>query len=258
MKYFSPFRFDERAGLLSRAGEDVPLTRKAAEVLSCLVNRPGEVVSHPELTQRVWPATHVQPENIKALVRELRIALGDDSESPRFIRSEPGRGYVFVTSVTDALVPLLADAEPGSNPPPPWHDRELAVFDRHLAAAAFHGEPQLVIVEGERGFGKTTLCEGFVRHAVRLPRLRITYAQGLETSGPTKPYGVLIDAIDRLAGSTRARFGRLRQARARVGAVVAGRWRGAREQRRSTPEQRAHGAGTGGSARRFSPPRCRC
>lgn len=198
MKYFSPYRFDERAGLLSRAGDDIPLTRKAAEMLNCLVSRPGEVVSHAELTQRVWPSTHVQPENIKALVHELRAALGDDSESPRFIRSETGRGYVFMASVTDALVPLLADIEPRAAASA-HYEHELAVFERHLSAASMRGEPQAVIIEGERGLGKTTLCEIFVRHASRQPRLRVSYAQGLETSGLMESYGVLIDAIDRLA-----------------------------------------------------------
>jgi DNA-binding winged helix-turn-helix (wHTH) protein len=198
MKYFSPFRFDERSGLLSRAGQEIPLTRKAAEMLHCLASRPGEVVTHAELTQHVWPSTHVQPENIKALVHELRAALGDDSESPRFIRSEPARGYVFMASVTDALVPLLVDTDPSAAACASYQ-HEVATFERHLAAASVRGEPQVLIIEGERGLGKTTLCEKFVRYAASQPRLRVSYAQGLETSGLVEPYGVLIDAIDRLA-----------------------------------------------------------
>ena len=45
MKYFAPFRFDERAGRLTRAGQAAPLTRKAAQLLRCLLDRAGEVVT---------------------------------------------------------------------------------------------------------------------------------------------------------------------------------------------------------------------
>jgi DNA-binding winged helix-turn-helix (wHTH) protein len=92
MKYFPPFRFDDLAGVLTHAGRTVPLTRKAADLLRCLLARPGAVVSHQEILRGVWPDTHVQPENVKALVHELRSALGDHSHDPVFIRSETGRG----------------------------------------------------------------------------------------------------------------------------------------------------------------------
>ena len=198
MKYFPPFRFDDRSGVLSRAGEEVPLTRKAADLLTCLASQPGVLVTHQYLTQHIWPSTHVQPENLKALIHELRRALGDSSQTPTFIKSEPGRGYVFVASVTDAMVPLLTEGQ--------IRDRltgsrafELSLLDRRLETAARHGEPQLAIVEGEHGLGKTTLCEALVQAAILYPGMRVTYGQGLETDGQVDEYGVLLDAIELLA-----------------------------------------------------------
>jgi hypothetical protein len=55
------------------------------------------------------------------------------------------------------------------------------------------------VLEGERGVGKTSLCQAVVRLARRRPGLRITYGQCPEVSGTVEPYGVLIDALDLLA-----------------------------------------------------------
>ena len=101
MKSFASFRFDD-AQTLWRGNVEVALTRKAARVLSCLLDSAGRWVSKSAIMAAVWPETHVQPENVKVLVHEIRLALGDDARAPRFIRSEAGRGYAFVAQVTDA------------------------------------------------------------------------------------------------------------------------------------------------------------
>jgi DNA-binding winged helix-turn-helix (wHTH) protein len=199
MKYFPPFRFDDLAGVLTHAGRTVPLTRKAADLLRCLLARPGALVSHQEILRGVWPDTHVQPENVKALVHELRSALGDHSHDPVFIRSETGRGYTFIADVTSAMVPFLGRDDGPEDQLFVNREEELALIDRRLATAANTGEPQLVVLEGERGVGKTSLCQAVVRMARRRPGLRITYGQCPEVSGPVEPYGVLIDALDLLA-----------------------------------------------------------
>jgi DNA-binding winged helix-turn-helix (wHTH) protein len=111
MKYFPPFRFDEQASVLFRDGLAVPLSRKALGLLQCLVATPRAVVTHQRIMESVWSDTHVQPENIKTVVHELRAVLGDRSQSPQFIRSAPGRGYVFVADVTDAMPPLFSDSD---------------------------------------------------------------------------------------------------------------------------------------------------
>ena len=99
MKHFARFRFDEVDRKLWSGADLVPLTRKAAEILACLIAHPGATVSHHTLMQTVWPDTHVQQDNIKVLVHELRHALGDSPASPRFIESESGRGYAFIAAL---------------------------------------------------------------------------------------------------------------------------------------------------------------
>ena len=199
MKYFAPFRFDERAGRLTRAGQAAPLTRKAAQLLRCLLDRAGEVVTHEELLQQIWGSTHVQPENVKTLVHELRSALHDSAQASRFIRSEPGRGYTFIARATDAMVPFLSDTEGVPRPDFVGRDELLAAIDGHLVKAVEQGESQLVIVQGDRGLGKTTLCEAVAVNAAHRHGFRISYGQGLELWGAVDDGAVLLDALDLLA-----------------------------------------------------------
>ena len=75
MKYFGSFRFDDNRGTLVDAGVPVPLTRKAASLLHCLIEHAPACVNRDEIFAAVWPDTHVQPENIKVLISEIRHAL---------------------------------------------------------------------------------------------------------------------------------------------------------------------------------------
>jgi DNA-binding winged helix-turn-helix (wHTH) protein len=197
MKYFLSYRFDEFNGALWRGGRSIDITRKAANVLRCLVERSGTVVSHDAILSAVWPDAHVQSDNIKVLVREIRRALEDDPRVPSFIRSEPGRGYSFIAPVSDAPLPVRDRCDAGSaifiN-----HADDLAKLAETLADAA-NSECRVVLVEGERGMGKTALCDAFVEYARTTPAVRLCYGQCLEHAGRAEPYFPIVDALDHLA-----------------------------------------------------------
>jgi predicted ATPase len=127
------------------------LTRKAAALLRCLVDHAGSPVQKAEIMRAVWPDTHVHPDNVKVLVREIRIALGDDPHAPTFIRSDAGHGYTFIAPVAE-----------GQNANFVGRGRELAtlveLFDEVRA-----GSPRVVLIGGEHGMGKSGLCDLFVR-----------------------------------------------------------------------------------------------
>jgi two-component SAPR family response regulator len=79
------------------------MTNKAREVLACLVEGHGNWVPKSQILARVWPDTHVHPDNIKVLIREIRVALNDDARNPRFVRSRRGRGYAFIGHIGDPV-----------------------------------------------------------------------------------------------------------------------------------------------------------
>jgi len=198
MKYFSFFRFDVDEGTLWRGPEQIPLTRKAGALLSCLLAGAGSWVSKSAIMSAVWPDTHVQPDNVKVLVREIRQALGDHPRVPTFIRSAPGRGYAFIASVSEGDRAGVAD-EPFGPRAPIFVNRgpELAALADALDAARASAR-RLVLVSGEHGVGKTALCDAFIRTAAVAGPARVCYGQCFDRESPQESYYPFFDALLRL------------------------------------------------------------
>lgn len=72
---------------------------RALDILTVLVERPGELIDKRTLIVRVWPNTYVEETNLKVNMAGLRRALGDDPASPRYIATVVGRGYRFIAPV---------------------------------------------------------------------------------------------------------------------------------------------------------------
>ncbi|HVE22406.1 MAG TPA: transcriptional regulator [Acidocella sp.] len=97
---FGPFRLWPAERRLEKLGHFVALGGRALDILLALIERPGEVVSKQELMRRVWPGIAVEESNLRVNIASLRKALGDQTETARFIGSVPGRGYCFVAPVS--------------------------------------------------------------------------------------------------------------------------------------------------------------
>src|SRR5215475_2183392 len=112
---FSVFEVDRRSGELRKRGVRVRLRDQAFQVLVCLLERPGEVVTREELQRRLWPAdTFVDFDHgLNKAVNRLRDALGDSADTPRFIETLPKRGYRFIPPVdTVSVVSAIQPVEP--------------------------------------------------------------------------------------------------------------------------------------------------
>jgi len=113
MTDFPPFRLDSENQCLWRDTERITLTPKAFFLLQYLVERAGRLVTHSELLESLWPNSFVQPEVLKTQILDIRHALGDDARAPRFIETQPRRGYRFIAPIENA-----AASEPVSRPGP--------------------------------------------------------------------------------------------------------------------------------------------
>jgi Tol biopolymer transport system component/DNA-binding winged helix-turn-helix (wHTH) protein len=71
------------------------------QVLSLLLERPGELVTREEIQRRLWPSgTFVDFDNgVNRAVNRLREALGDSADEPKFIETIPRRGYRFMVPI---------------------------------------------------------------------------------------------------------------------------------------------------------------
>ena len=98
---FGLFDFDPDTGVLNREGVPVRLQPQPGRVLAVLVTHAGEVVTRDALRQEIWnDGTFVDFERgLNFCIAQIRSALGDSAESPRFIETLPRRGYRFIAPV---------------------------------------------------------------------------------------------------------------------------------------------------------------
>jgi DNA-binding winged helix-turn-helix (wHTH) protein/TolB-like protein len=119
---FGVFEFDPDTGELTRGGVPQRLQPQPARVLAVLLEQPGEIVSRDALRQRIWSeGTFVDFERgLNFCIAQIRSALGDSAESPRFIETLPRRGYRFLGPVTIAsgVIRHGPFTEPISEPAP--------------------------------------------------------------------------------------------------------------------------------------------
>jgi DNA-binding winged helix-turn-helix (wHTH) protein/TolB-like protein len=115
---FGMFEFDGPTLELCKSGRSVSVRPQPLKLLALLLARPGELASRDDLQRALWDGdTFVDFEQgVNHAIRELRAALGDDAESPRFIQTLPRRGYRFIAPVeriitTDATSPRLPDVD---------------------------------------------------------------------------------------------------------------------------------------------------
>src|SRR5262245_33137523 len=97
---FGRFRLDPTNECLWQDTQAISLRPKAFAVLKVLVENPGQLVTKQELLETVWPATFVSDTVLKASIRQLREAMGDDAESPQYIQTAHRRGYRFIGTIT--------------------------------------------------------------------------------------------------------------------------------------------------------------
>lgn len=112
---FAGFAFDPATGDLSGPEGDVRLQPQPARVLAVLAARSGTLVTREELQAQVWPDTKVEfDQGINYCIRQIRSALGERADAPRFIETLPRRGYRFLVPVeTEGAALSPAAAGPG-------------------------------------------------------------------------------------------------------------------------------------------------
>jgi DNA-binding winged helix-turn-helix (wHTH) protein len=127
---FADFELRLGSGELWKAGEPVKLQPRPARVLEVLVRAAGEVVSRDEIRRAVWgEETYVDLDlALNFCIRQIRGALGDSAEAPRFVVTLPRRGYRFL-----ARVEAVHRGPPPSTPAPSPQVRRLPALAAALA-----------------------------------------------------------------------------------------------------------------------------
>jgi DNA-binding winged helix-turn-helix (wHTH) protein/Tol biopolymer transport system component len=133
---FGIYEVDPRLGELRRSGVRVKLQEQPFQLLTLLLERPGELVSRDDLQKRLWPSdTFVDfDHSLNAAVRRLRDALGDSADNPRFVETLARRGYRFLAPVNGHTVETPLQLPRRRN-----HTRLIAALSAMVAVSVFVG-----------------------------------------------------------------------------------------------------------------------
>src|SRR5687767_1349895 len=106
MRYrFGDYEADRTAYRVVRGGQPVPLTPKLLDLLFCLLDKPGELVTKEALLDAVWPGANVTDNAMAQAVSGLPEALWDEASPPTYIRTISRRGYRFIAPVDRSTTP---------------------------------------------------------------------------------------------------------------------------------------------------------
>lgn len=117
---FGAFELDLAAGELRKNSRRILLQPQPFRILALLVSRPGVLVTREQVKHELWDgAVSVDFEQgMNFCIRRIRLALGDEADSPRYIETVRGRGYRFLAPVTQLaasgnVAANAASADPG-------------------------------------------------------------------------------------------------------------------------------------------------
>jgi DNA-binding winged helix-turn-helix (wHTH) protein/Tol biopolymer transport system component len=99
---FGAFELDLAAGELRKNSRRVLLQPQPFRILTLLVSRPGVLITREQVKHELWDGSVSVDfeQGMNFCIRRIRLALGDDADSPCYIETVRGRGYRFLAPVT--------------------------------------------------------------------------------------------------------------------------------------------------------------
>ena len=185
---FGPFRLEGMPGRLWRGDQVIPLRPRSLAMLRYLVAHPGRLVTKAEVQQQVWAGTHVSDSVLRVSVAEIRAALGDAAEAPRYLETVDRQGYRFLLGCALEGPPPLAAG------PLVGRQGEMEAVEGWYQQAA-HGTRQLGFISGEAGVGKTTVVDMFLRRLGAGREPWTARGQCVEHAGEGEPYLPFLEAL---------------------------------------------------------------
>ncbi len=170
---FGSFTLDAANELLWKGSERIVLRPKTFALLRHLTERPGQLATKQELLSALWKNLNIGDEALKHCVNEIRTALNDSPQSPRYIETVFRRGYRFIgieglgrggDNGHPAAIGDPSAFRSGGSHGLVGRESELAQLN-HALANALGGMRQIVFIAGEQGIGKTSLVDAFLNAA---------------------------------------------------------------------------------------------
>ncbi|NOT56042.1 MAG: AAA family ATPase [Deltaproteobacteria bacterium] len=200
---FSPFHLDVPDASLWRGRKKVPLPPKEFALLHHLVTHAGQLVTTDTLFTTGWPGVTVSSGVLKVRMSQVRHALGDDAEKPRFIETVHGRGYRFIAEVVSKQALGAKSASSSTSvevrtdtwqltTPLVGREPEFASLVTAFSEAQA-GRGRAIFLAGESGIGKTRMASELTRYAQQRGA-RVFIGRCYETQGapPFWPWAQMV------------------------------------------------------------------
>src|SRR5579875_829245 len=113
---FRTFEADLASQELRKNGVLIRIPPQPFQVLAMLLERAGELVTREEIQRELW-GDNISVEfdaGLNRCIRQLRAALADEAEAPRYIETVPRKGYRFIAAVNRTSVAAPPTTEPVS------------------------------------------------------------------------------------------------------------------------------------------------
>jgi TolB-like protein/DNA-binding winged helix-turn-helix (wHTH) protein/Tfp pilus assembly protein PilF len=129
---FGAFDVDLVSSEIFKHGIRIKLQDQPFQILTVLLQRPGELILREELRRKLWAGdTFVDFDaGMNAAIRRLRDALNDSADQPSYIETLPRHGYRFIAKVeaiSEPDPPILATTPPAHIEGVSFDDRSVAV-----------------------------------------------------------------------------------------------------------------------------------
>jgi len=198
---FDQFLLDAANRQLWRDGEVVPLNSRYFDVLLLLISECGQLIEKQRIFDEIWNGVFVTDAALTQCIKDIRRQLGDDAANPRYIKTVPKHGYIFIGEATEARA--LPDAAPDVAPrftPRPYkfldyyteQDAQL-FFGREAEVEAICSQilaRRSFILHGRSGVGKSSIVRAGV-----IPRLKEQGHLVLTIRSFTDPLHEMLEAL---------------------------------------------------------------
>ena len=87
---------------LWRDGRLLQLSSRYFDVLLMLVGRRGKLVQKEHIFREVWDGVSVTDSALTQCIKDIRKSLGDDVSNPRYIKTVPKHGYMFIGDAVES------------------------------------------------------------------------------------------------------------------------------------------------------------
>jgi len=199
---FDDIFLDAHNRQLWRQGRLVPLNSKYFEALLLLVQHSGQLVEKQRLFDEVWQGVIVTDAALTQCIKDIRKQLGDDASNPRYIKTVPKHGYIFIGQPVEVNGEAAAISPQPTERSPNRPYKFLDYYTEQDAPLFFGREPEVeticsqilahrsFIIHGRSGAGKSSIvCAGL------MPRLKAQGHLAFAIRSFTDPIQQMVNAL---------------------------------------------------------------